>query len=379
MMKTNRKTMFKVLLMVMALFVSGVLAGCSYRNAQHTTDTVSILFVGNSHTRTGYVPSQLQELARLHGIKVTYVDVSINYVSLYNETLRENAMKEMQNRRFDYVVIQARSQAPVNDIDGFFDDIRFFSELIREHGATPVLYSPAWDNENGQPSRAWAALTIQAHEQAAYENDIILINAGDAWVYAFRTTPYLSLFARDEAHANHAGAFLTTSVFMATLFDLQVENIPTGNIIDNVPMLNILTFLGIVLTIGFVIYRITKKQPLHLIKAFVIMISFAALQFMAFSPHVFRFTEGGNRLILLYTVIFGLAFVALCSTYYLVRTKFIEKQSWNIARKYIFCILACVIIYGLTFIPIFELRIPLYRGENAIDLAQAAWNFVNSR
>ena len=309
---------------------------------------------------------------------MTYVDVSINYVSLYNKTIRENAIKEMQNKRFDYVVIQARSQAPVNDIDGFFDDISFFSELIRGHGATPVLYSPAWDNENGQPSREWAALTIQAHEQAAYENDIILINAGDAWVYAFRTTPHLSLFARDEAHANHAGAFLTASVFMATLFDLQVENIPTGNIFDNVPMLNILTFLGIAFTIGFIIYRLTKKQPLHLIKAFVIMISFAALQFMAFYPHIFRFTEGGNRLILLYAVIFGLAFVVLCSTYYLVQTKLIEKQSWNIARKYIFCILACVIIYGLTFIPIFELRIPLYRGENAIDIALAAWYFVNS-
>jgi len=366
----------KSILLVLLTLILTVLVGCSNQITHNTAHTVSILFVGNSHTRTGYIPSQIQALARLHGIEMTYLDVSINYVNL-DGIMRENAIREMQSRSFDYVVIQARSQSPINDIDGFFNDIRFFSEQIRENGAIPVLYNPAWANVNGQPDEERQSVTTQAHKQAAYENNIILINAGGAWGYAFRTIPRLSLFARDEAHASHEGAFLTASVFMATLFGLQVENIPTGNIIDNVPMLNILTFLGIGLAIISVIYRLVKKQSLHLIKSFVIMISFASLQILSRSPHVFRFTEGGNRLILLYAIIFGLLFAVLCSVYNLIRTKFTEKQSWSVARKYIFCIIACVIIYVLTFIPIFELRLPLYRGENAFDLAQAAWNFVN--
>jgi len=366
--------MFRIL--VILILVSGILVGCSNQNAYETTDAVSILFVGNSHVRTGNVPGQLQALAMLNGIEMTYVDVSRNGVNL-DGTMRDNAIREMQNRNFDYVVIQARGRSSINDIDWFLADIRFFSEQIREYGATPVLYSPAWANINGQPDEELQEILTQAHQQAAYENDIILVNAGDAWVYAYRNISGLSLYARDGMHANHAGAFLTASVFMATVFDLNVENIPTSNVIDILPMLNILTFMVLVITAFIAIYRFAKKQPLHLKQSFMVVILLVLFQAMSFFPHVFRFTEEGNRILLLYLSICILLGVTLYSIYRFVRIRFFEKQSRDAARKYLFYILACGIIYGFTFIPALELRLLLYRGDSAFDLAQAAWNFVH--
>ena len=54
----------------------------------------------------------------------------------------------------------------------------------------------------------------------------------------------------------------------------------------------------------------------------------------------------------------------------------------NINRKIAFgilvtYILVCCVIYGLTFIPALELCLPLYRGNNAIALAQAVLSFIN--
>ena len=370
----------KILKRVLLVFLSLTLASATvvvFAYSRNTMDAVSILFVGNSHIRTGNIPGQLQALARLHGIEITYVDVSRNGVNL-DGIMRDNAIREMQNGNFDYVVIQPRGRSSIDNIDFFLSDIRFFSEQIRENGATPVLYSPGWANINGRPDEERQALLTQAYKQAACENDIILIRAGDAWVYAYRTIPGLSLYARDGMHANHEGAFLTASVFMATLFELHVENLPTGNVIDNMPMLNILTMICLVAVITFVVYCLIKKQPLRLKKLFIVIISLVLLHGMSFAPHVFRFTEEGNRVLLLYLMVFGLLSVTFHSVYRLVRIKFIEKQSFDVARKYIFYALVCCIIYGLTFIPVLELRSPLYRGDNAVALAQAVLNFFNS-
>ncbi|MCL2873633.1 MAG: SGNH/GDSL hydrolase family protein [Defluviitaleaceae bacterium] len=367
----------KLIILVMLIFIFGVLYGCSRQNAYDETDAISILFVGNSHVRTGNVPGQLQAIARSHGIKMSYVDVSRNGVNL-DGVMRDNAMREMQNRNFDYVVIQARGRSLINDIEWFLNDIRFFSEQIREYGAIPVLYSPAWANVNGQPDEELQEFLTQVHKQAAHENDIILVNAGDAWIYAYRTIQGLSLYHRDGVHANHEGAFLTASVFAATLFDLRIENVLTGNIIDNIPMLNILTFVVFAITAFIVFYNFIKKQPLPLKKSCMVIIVIAMFQVMSFFPHVFRFTEEGSRILLLYSTIFILLTVTLYSIYYFVLIKFFEKQPWGAAKKYLFYIVACCIIYSLTFIPVFELRLVLYRGDNAFDLAQAAWNFVNS-
>ncbi|MCL2578900.1 MAG: hypothetical protein FWE32_02595 [Oscillospiraceae bacterium] len=313
-MNTNRRIIFGILILI--ILISGILIGRPGRNTHDETGSVSILFVGNSHVRTGDVPGQLQTLLRMHGIEMTYVDVSRNGANL-DGALRESAIREMQNTNFDYVVMQARGRSirPTNDIDGFLDDVRVFSEQIREYGAEPVLYSPAWANINGRPDEELQNILTQAHRRAADENGIILVNAGDAWVYAYRAIPGVSLYARDRIHANHAGAFLSACVFAATLFDLRVEDIPTGSLIDNLPILNILTLAGFIAVALIVIYRLVNKQPLRLKNPLMVVISLALLQVMSFFPHIFIFMEGGGR---------------------------------------------------------------LYRGGHAIALAQAAWNFVSS-
>ena len=230
---------------------------------------------------------------------------------------------------------------------------------------------------NGQPNEELQRTLTQAHKQAAYENDLILVNAGDVWVQAYRVVPGLSLYARDRIHANHAGAFLTASVFAATLFDLNFENLPMGGIIDNIPVLNLLTLASFALIILMAMYRFIKKHPLNLKNLLVFVIHLITLQSMSFFPHIFRFVEFGNRILLLYFITFTLLISIIHSLYHLFMIKLAKVESLKERNKFLFIIVVCCIVYVLTFIPSFDLRLYLYIGRNSIDLTQIVWSIFN--
>ncbi len=186
-------------------------------------NSVSILFAGTSDVFVGNLPKQLQTLARTHDLTITYKDLSrhANRGGTLKEH-RENAIREMQSGRFEYVVFQ--DDQIRNDIEGFMDEIRLLSDVARKNEVSPVLFNSAlaYDKEH-------LNMNTELYQQAADEIDAILVNAADAWVCAYQEIPNISLITRFDPrgpHPNKAGGFLTACVFAATLFDLHIEEIP---------------------------------------------------------------------------------------------------------------------------------------------------------
>ena len=64
---------------------------------------------------------------------------------------------------------------------------------------------------------------------AANQNDALLVNAGDAWVYAYDTLEGIDLYKQGDYHANDAGAYYTACVFVGTLFNIHVQDIAKTN------------------------------------------------------------------------------------------------------------------------------------------------------
>ena len=62
------------------------------------------------------------------------------------------------HRQYDFVVLQDQARRPLNDTNAFLADVRILAD---------------------------AAI----HRQAAYENEMILVNAGDAWMFAYNAMP----------------------------------------------------------------------------------------------------------------------------------------------------------------------------------------------
>ena len=222
----------KVLLL---LFISIALAVCSCKSTLNTEnkDSVSILFVGSSHVFVGDVPGQLKMIAKEYGVEVSYIDISRhgNRGGTLRE-LRENAINEMQEKKFDYVVLQDQTRRSFSDVEGLLNEISILSEAARQSGAIPVLYNFAWAVVNRQPDVERLKITTEVFKRAAIENDAILVNAADAWIYAYQTIQGISLYTRFDprgTHANNAGAFLTACVFAGILFDLHIKDIVKSN------------------------------------------------------------------------------------------------------------------------------------------------------
>ena len=191
-------------------------------------NAISILFVGNSHVFVGELPRQLQTIARANDIEIIYMDISRhgNRGGTLSE-LRERAIIEMQSGRFDYVVLTCNGIRVSNDIDEFLDNVRVLNNEAIENGVIPVLFNSAWTSDKERLN-----IATDAYKLAADEFNIILVNAADAWVYAYQTIPEVSLITRFDPrgpHANRAGGFLSACVFAATLFDLHIDEIPKDN------------------------------------------------------------------------------------------------------------------------------------------------------
>ena len=189
----------------------------------------NILFVGNSFIYTGDVPKQLSNIAKMYGITITY-DTIAPAGSTLNNTM-DRAIEKIRNNSYDYVVLQDYGGRQMDDLSGFNSDIQKLCEEIYKANALAVLYNPAWCNINSErPDKtAQVELTIP-YEIAAETYGAILVNAADAWVYAYDKHPELSLYYMNDYHPNDEGAYLTACVFASTLFELHVKDISEQNI-----------------------------------------------------------------------------------------------------------------------------------------------------
>ena len=186
-----------------------------------SNDSVSILFVGNSHVFWGKLPRQLHKIAKAHDVEITYKDISGNGAHLSRS--KDEAITELKTGRYDYIVLQDNTRLLPGGIDEFLNIIRLLSDEAKANGTTPVLFNPAVNDA------VRLSNYTEAYKRAAHENDAIFVDAGGAWVYAYQTIPEISLYAWDGIHANNAGAFLTACVFAAILFEIHVEEIPLDN------------------------------------------------------------------------------------------------------------------------------------------------------
>ena len=197
-------------------------------------NAISILYVGNSQIFVGELPRQLKAIAKMYDVEIIYKDLSrhANRGGTLKE-LKESAITEMKSRRYDYIVLH-EDALQMESIESFLGNIDILCNEARENGVTPVLYSTSGWNNNGQPDAARENISAEAYQRAADETGAVLVNAGEAGIYAYQTIPGISLYVsfdpRGPNHSSKAGGFFTACVFAATLFDLHIEEIPKDSL-----------------------------------------------------------------------------------------------------------------------------------------------------
>jgi hypothetical protein len=199
------------LLLVVLALVAGQLA----RRSAACTPT-RVLFIGNSYIYEQDMPELLAGLAESASPKQC---VETAMVVRGGATLAElwnggEAINAIRSGDWDFVVLQEQSMTPLLDQAAMAGAVRAFNRAITASGAQTVLFL-TWARQH--------SLQSQAQISAAYlalgrELGALVAPVGVAWARTGQLDPSIGLYAPDQSHPAPAGAYLTASVFYATLF-----------------------------------------------------------------------------------------------------------------------------------------------------------------
>lgn len=206
-------------------------------------DEYKVLFIGNSFT---YYPSTesnpavctiFKELAQSLNI-----DVTVNYVVKGSHTLKKFANETDEkgkivdellkaNDDYDFVILQEQSTTPANDYNSFNQAVLKLTTKIKEtqKNAQVILYAtwgfPSAITEKGvYNSVGEMEQTIRsAYEKCASENDLKVSYVGKTFTYVYENYKDINLYYSDSKHQSLTGAYLSASVHLVTLFNVDVR------------------------------------------------------------------------------------------------------------------------------------------------------------
>jgi hypothetical protein len=146
-----------------------------------------------------------------------------NAVAAYSFDDHNNVIFNKLDRLFDVAVMMDCSQCPIHPKlkTVFTEFARKDSEIVRAHGARPVLFM-SWAYEDRPEMTAQLA---EAYTIAGNENNALVIPAGLAFAQVREKQPELNLYVADKRHPTLAGTYLAA----CTVFAALTGRSPVGN------------------------------------------------------------------------------------------------------------------------------------------------------
>ncbi len=226
-MRPPLRFLFNAFCLIISLICSGSLQAASNSKA-HTTEQ-RILFIGNSYT-TGVRTSLQQTLSGPDHPTTKLQFITKGGASLAKHLSHPATIQAIKDGQWTFVVLQEQSQTPAlggHDTQSFHQSVDQLSQIIKDAGATPVLYA-TWGRRDGDSKNKAVFPDFEtmntklttAYQQAAARNGARLAPVGQAWAAVKKQDEALwhTLYRKDGSHPSANGAYLATCVFSQLLF-----------------------------------------------------------------------------------------------------------------------------------------------------------------
>ncbi len=182
--------------------------------AQQGTDTLRILFVGNSYTYFWNLPQTVEAMAIAQNIPLVARQSTAGGVNWKQHWDGDKGLKSRQiieNGDWDVVVLQNHSKSTIDNIDQFHDYGMRLIDLVKSQGAIPVLYQ-TWAREFNPLMQATIS---EGYDQLAKKAGIQVVRVGELWEKAQALRPEIMLFDPDQSHPSPIGTYLTATAFFS--------------------------------------------------------------------------------------------------------------------------------------------------------------------
>ena len=196
---------------------------------QTKKDTLKILFVGNSYTYYEQMPKMVAHISKNTKTKLITQMSAPGGARLREHWLGLRGMKTkelIKKGNYDIVVLQGQSMAALRRPDTLRKYAKLLSSFIKEHHAKPYFYG-TWARERTPELQK---KITKVYEEIAHSNKSRLVFVGEAWAYAKKLRPNIRLHTQDGSHPNKLGAYLTATVFAATILKEVPKNVGSEGI-----------------------------------------------------------------------------------------------------------------------------------------------------
>lgn len=185
-------------------------------NIVQASAPLRILMLGNSFTLYNDMPDMVAEMT---GAEVTMrASGGANLSDRIDPKTKIGAatIKDIKSGKYDYVVLQERTDVTLYDTDEYLSSLDKLTSLIRENGAEPVIYA-TWaydDTETGANSQGITLDQMYSELQATFQyaathSGSLMANVGQA----FSDANYdKRLYAKDGKHPSKDGSKLAAKV-----------------------------------------------------------------------------------------------------------------------------------------------------------------------
>jgi hypothetical protein len=198
---------------------------CNICISQNKTDTLKILFVGNSYIYYSNMPHLISLISDSTQTKLLTSKSVAGGVSLSQHWRGERGLRTKEliaEGDFDIVVLQDHSMSAIEQPDSLLIYSKKFADYIRKNGAQPFLYC-TWAREKVPQ---YQDTITDVYNQAARENNTGIVNIGETWAFAKRLRPNIELYLSDGSHQSPLGAFLTACAFVKELSKELPDELP---------------------------------------------------------------------------------------------------------------------------------------------------------
>lgn len=229
---------FTLLISVMPVYAYNFFTDYPFYQAKPVLEKPRVLMVGNSLTYTNDIPALLKNMCKNTGIDATVDSVTQGYHSLtqyayptnaYETQLHQKLISKLTTQKWDYVVLQGRSDETIVSSESMRNAIAYLYPYIKNAGAQMVLYltwapdlgSEGYDIDSRQGKIA------EVYYSIARQYNCALAPSGIAFARERKLYPEYDLYysSTDRLHPNLSGSYLSACCIYGTLFGKSPENI----------------------------------------------------------------------------------------------------------------------------------------------------------
>ena len=182
-------------------------------------EAIDVLFIGNSLTFFNELPWMLEQLAAARGVKLRAVFEGSSGDDLKQHWDRGKALARIREGRWDWVVLQDQSRAPVLKPDVLPAYAPLFDAEIRKAGARTLLFL-TWAHSD-RPSEQTAI--TRSYERTAASLRANVAPVGIVWD---RLRGRMRLFDGSTMHPNVTGTYLAACVFFSVITGQSPVGLP---------------------------------------------------------------------------------------------------------------------------------------------------------